>query len=411
MTGNELLSVAQTHLGQNYELDVVVPKSDRNWRGPWNCSEFVSWCVFQVAGRLYGCLNDSGNPATTPAYTGYWARDADSLGIKISVEQARVTPGAAVLRIPLTQGAIGHVVLSDGSGGTIEAHGAATGVIRDTLEGRRWDCGILVPGIQYSASGTATAVKGPVVIYRLSDPLMQGDTVQAIQLALVNNGFDPGPIDGKFGWHTASAVIGFQKTAGVLADGEVGPRTALALGITLGTQINPDVVFGALVPGGFFSSDPEDLNVRRSIRTNNPGALNYSLWQQSRLGYVGITQPDSSSSQNRTSIYRTPEHGVAAWFHLVSQIYFPGGEFSLNDLALRYAGSNNPARIHAYITGWNIWLDPQIDPSMPLSVSDSTFMLNLGKAMFSHEAGIQTPLHDDQITFAIEREIEGTLPA
>ena len=83
----------------------------------------------------------------------------------------------------------------------------------------------------------------------------------------------------------------------------------------------------------------------------------------------------------------------------------------MNDLALRYAGSNNPARIHAYITGWNIWLDPQIDPSMPLSVSDSTFMLNLGKAMFSHEAGIQTPLHDDQITFAIEREIEGTLPA
>ena len=78
------------------------------------------------------------------------------------------------------------------------------------------------------------------------------------------------------------------------------------------SPVNPKygVAFGSLVPGGFFSADPDDLNVHRSIRTNNPGALNFSSWQKSRLGYVGITQPDNSPDHNVTTIYRTPEHGV-----------------------------------------------------------------------------------------------------
>jgi hypothetical protein len=38
-------------------------------------------------------------------------------------------------------------------------------------------------------------------------------------------------------------------------------------------------------------------------------------------------------------------------------------------------------------------------------------MLSLAKAMFSHEAGMATPVHDDQIAFALDREQSGTLPA
>src|SRR5262245_45962999 len=69
---------------------------------------------------------------------------------------------------------------------------------------------------------------------------------------------------------------------------------------------------GCLVPGGAFRADPMDLSCPRSIRTNNPGALNFSDWQTSRPGFIGKTQPDGSANHNVTTIYRTPEHGIAS---------------------------------------------------------------------------------------------------
>jgi len=234
-TGADLVTLASQHLGQAYVLGVIVPKDDPNWRGPWDCSEFASWCVFQVTRRLYGCLNDASNPGDRTgahAFTGYWSRDVESLGTKISVEEARVTPGAAVLRLP-HKNAHGHVVFSDGSGGTIEAHGAATGVIQAQLGGRPWHCGIKIPNIEYTTTGTPRPVLQPGRVYRLTSPLMEDETVAAIQRALNANGFDPGPQDSKFGWRTTAAVIEFQKTKGLVVDGEVGPETAAALRVTL----------------------------------------------------------------------------------------------------------------------------------------------------------------------------------
>jgi hypothetical protein len=67
----------------------------------------------------------------------------------ISIEQAARTPGAVVLRIPQV-GASGHVVLSDGESGTVEAHSSIDGVIHASLSNRSWDMGILVPGIVYA---------------------------------------------------------------------------------------------------------------------------------------------------------------------------------------------------------------------------------------------------------------------
>ena len=70
-------------------------------------------------------------------------------------------------------------------------------------------------------------------IYRLTTPMMTGPTVAAIQKALSDAGFDPGPADGAFGPNTKAAVISFQTAKGLTADGEVGPQTAAALGIQL----------------------------------------------------------------------------------------------------------------------------------------------------------------------------------
>ncbi|MFZ2029413.1 MAG: hypothetical protein WAU68_03815 [Vitreimonas sp.] len=167
------------------------------------------------------------------------------------------------------------------------------------------------------------------------------------------------------------------------------------------------VNFGSLVPGGYFCATPEDLSIRRSVRTNNPGALNISSWQRQRLGYVGVTQPDSAG--NITTIYRTPEHGVAAWYHLISSRYGLTN-FSLRDLAVKYAGTSAAQPVDAYVSGWSHWWPGQTPPPASMSVANIGDMLALGKAMFAHEIGGFSPVHTDQIEFGVTSEINGSLP-
>lgn len=58
-----------------------------------------------------------------------------------------------------------------------------------------------------------------------------GPLVRALQQRLSDLGFDPRGIDGTFGPGTLAAVIAFQKSKGLQADGIVGPLTATALQI------------------------------------------------------------------------------------------------------------------------------------------------------------------------------------
>ncbi len=56
--------------------------------------------------------------------------------------------------------------------------------------------------------------------------------MKQLQQALAARGFKPGAIDGAFGHGTEAAVMAFQHSAGLLADGVAGPRTLAALGLT-----------------------------------------------------------------------------------------------------------------------------------------------------------------------------------
>lgn len=53
--------------------------------------------------------------------------------------------------------------------------------------------------------------------------------VKELQTALAAKGFNPGAIDGVFGLGTEAAVMAFQRSKGLLADGIAGPRTLAAL--------------------------------------------------------------------------------------------------------------------------------------------------------------------------------------
>lgn len=50
-------------------------------------------------------------------------------------------------------------------------------------------------------------------------------TVLNIQTALRNAGYDPGPVDGKMGRKTRSAIRQFQKDNSLIVDGQVGKQT------------------------------------------------------------------------------------------------------------------------------------------------------------------------------------------
>lgn len=230
-TGRDIVKIAQRHVGERYE-NVLVPKNNPKWSGPWDCAEFASWCVYQVGGFLYGCTDNGGDPASTESYTGAWARDAKKLGQMVSVEKAAAIAGAFVLRVPPNPGSMGHIAICDGAGGTVEAHSKKRGVTTDRVSGRTWDTGVLVPGIAYTEPAEGVSVKAPkTTVLRVTKPAMTGTAVRATQRALKKLGFDPGPIDGAYGPMTAAAVAAFQQTKGLVVDGEVGAQTTKALGV------------------------------------------------------------------------------------------------------------------------------------------------------------------------------------
>ena len=227
-TGPDIIEIARPHAEANdpYVYGALKPVADFASHKPSDCSKFASCCVYGASRIIYGCENNYGDPWHQYGGTIYWQRDADIIGIPISVEQAMVTPGAAMLRF-ISGESSHHIVLCTGiDGGTIEAASTKQGVIFSNLHGRRWTTGILVPGIDYGELSTPKPVEPPSFVYRYTSPLMIGSHVVKIQLVL---GIKR---DGVYGPKTAEAVRKFQiKQGNLVVDGEVGPLTWKALGL------------------------------------------------------------------------------------------------------------------------------------------------------------------------------------
>lgn len=99
--------------------------------------------------------------------------------------------------------------------------------------------------------------------------LSTGRDVIRLQERLKARGFNPGLADGDFGPATRVAVMAFQQSEGLLADGVAGPRTLVALGLSEDGAL-PSVVPGVTVTAvsRMFPFTPVD-----NIRTNLPPVL------------------------------------------------------------------------------------------------------------------------------------------
>jgi putative chitinase len=105
----------------------------------------------------------------------------------------------------------------------------------------------------------------------------KGEAVKRLQRALKKRGFEPGKIDGEFGGGTEAALIAFQLSEGLLADGIAGPRSLAALSLATTTDTWPDVLPGVTVQA---VSQMFPFTPVSNIRENLPPVCNALKAQQ-----------------------------------------------------------------------------------------------------------------------------------
>ena len=106
---------------------------------------------------------------------------------------------------------------------------------------------LFVTSTSVLAAGGAYPVKAATLTADLTFG-STGDEVVAVQQRLTELGYNPGPVDGYYGYVTQTAVMLFQAVNGLYVDGVVGPYTRNALfGSVPGQTIVPAV---PEVPGG-----------------------------------------------------------------------------------------------------------------------------------------------------------------
>lgn len=195
----------------------------RKWIGKHvaDCSGLFSWAFKQLGGYMYHGSNTM--------YKSYCTA-------KGKINKATVLkPGTAVFTGTETEH--GHVGLYIGGGKVIEAKGTQAGVVMSNLSDKRWTYWGELKGVNYGAEDSETAL-------RKGD---KGEAVKELQKLLKEKGYSLGKwgVDGDFGSATESAVMAFQKDAGLTMDGIAGSTTMEALK-NAGTGLKYSLTVGGL---------------------------------------------------------------------------------------------------------------------------------------------------------------------
>lgn len=147
------------------------------------------------------------------------------------------------------------------------------------------------------------------------------------------------------------------------------------------------------VEGGFFQN-PETSQRHVSIRTNNPGAVNGASWLRAWPGYVKDVKYDG---KNNTTIFETPEDGVAVWWDLMRK-YRDMHLVTIKDIVWHYGGGQ--ANYESYGKQVAKWMN--VSDSTVINIDDDKSLLPFAKAMFRYEAGETPPWSDEQILFGFK---------
>lgn len=213
----------------------------------WGIKRAITPGVRVTAGQHIAWVGDSGNAENTAPHLHFELRDPT--GTVVNPYSSLVAAGGNDVGSGPRDPLIGGVrVLQKGLDGadvralqtSLDGLGYAVGPIDGkfgsmtdrAVRAFQRDLGLVVDGLVGRATKAALAgVERPDDDPDVLSVGSRGETVAALQHALHEHGFDPGPADGIFGPLTLGAVLSFQKYQNLWVDGLVGPRTQAALGM------------------------------------------------------------------------------------------------------------------------------------------------------------------------------------
>jgi hypothetical protein len=146
--------------------------------------------------------------------------------------------------------------------------------------------------------------------------------------------------------------------------------------------------FRALVPGGFYANGTSGPV---SVRSNNPGAINGAAWERNFPGFVGNVKYDG---KNDTTVFEAPEFGVAAWWTLIKLYRERFGVTTVGGIIKTYGGGQDYSEYVKFVLSRTGFIR-----STEINLNDDASLRLLARAMFRYEAGVETPLLDEQLLF------------
>ena len=157
----------------------------------------------------------------------------------------------------------------------------------------------------HSNSHTHSIIRHDVNISCAENAVAPLNSIKDIQTFLNCNGFNPGPIDGRSGGRTTSAIKSFQATVGISVDGVVGPATKQAMrsyssvsftftgsGWGHGVGLSQYGTKGLTELGAQFCSNTSSCNSDEVVKYYFQGT------NVRNLGDISLSSPDIASNNN-----------------------------------------------------------------------------------------------------------------